>query len=185
MLLLLRLVLAGFIATALGLGATWYSVRHVKSLTSVAIGSWRAHPANAKPTADPYARANMAFAGTVPLGQGEGIVLDARRDSHGRPLTGACTYLLTGEIPAARFWTLTATMATGTVMASLTSGEAVWLRHHPLAVAISRQAQPGNWLALTQPSRFSINLRLYDTGASFVGQSTAPTMPTLTRESCP
>lgn len=200
MLSLLRLLFAGFIATALGLAATWYSVRHVRSVTSVSMGPWRATPANATLAADPYARAHMAFTGTVPFGLGEGIALSAHRDSKGQILTGSCTYRLAGEMPSARFWTLTATAqargtpvprpssvpdAESTATASMTSGDAVWMRRSPIAVVISRQPQPGNWLALAHSAPFVIKLRLYDTGAAFVGPSTAPTMPALVRESCP
>ena len=196
---LLRLLSAGFLATGLGLAATWVSVRHVQSVTYVAIGPWRATPVNATLAADPYGRAYMAHSGTVPLGLGEGIVLVARHDSSGQPLSGACTYRFTGDMPSARFWTLTATNPLrdaqhamppsrpprGAVVASsLTSGQAVWQRHDPISVEISRQPQPGNWLPLTDDAPFALKLRLYDTGAAFVGPSTAPSMPTLLRESC-
>ncbi len=197
---LFRLLIAGFLGTALGLAATWYSVRHVKSVSYVAIGPWRATPANATLAADPYGRAYLAHSGTVPLGLGEGIVLVAKHDSSGQPLSGACTYRVTGDMPSARFWTLTATArqpaiqpVTSTSRAavdaafsgSLTSGEAVWQRHDSIAVAISRQPQPGNWLALANDATFAIKLRLYDTGAAFVGPSTAPSMPKVQRVSCP
>lgn len=198
MLSLLRLLLAGFIATALGLAATWYSVRHVKSVTSIVLGPWRATPANATLAADPYGRAHMAFTGTVPLGLGEGIALSASHDSMGKILKGTCTYRLSGEMPSARFWTLTATArgasaaslaaeddADNTATASVTSGDAVWTRRSPIDVEISRQPQPGNWLTLADSAPFVIKLRLYDTGAAFVGPATAPSMPALVRESCP
>ncbi|MBV1705870.1 MAG: DUF1214 domain-containing protein [Hyphomicrobiales bacterium] len=193
---LFRLLVAGFLGTALGLAATWYSVRHVKSVSYVAIGPWRATPANATLAADPYGRAYMAHSGTVPLGLGEGMVLVARHDSSGQKLSGACTYRVSGAMPAARFWTLTAAArqpdarpaaAAGpaALSDSLTSGEAVWQRHGALAVDISRQPQPGNWLALQTKAAFAIKLRLYDTGATFVGPSTAPSMPLVQRVSCP
>ena len=60
----------------------------------------------------------LARTGEVPLGAGEGISFTAEVDSTGAPLSGACTYRIVGQTPAARLWTLTAYDGAGRLMAN-------------------------------------------------------------------
>ncbi len=49
---------------------------------------------------------HRARAGALLLGGAEGLAFYARTDSKGMPLDAGCTYEISGQTPAARFWTL-------------------------------------------------------------------------------
>ncbi len=51
-------------------------------------------------------QAHRARAGALLLGGAEGLAFYARTDSKGMPLDAGCTYEISGQTPAARFWTL-------------------------------------------------------------------------------
>src|SRR5579884_2173101 len=95
------------IATAVGLGATYYALDRGTAFGALRIGSWTAFPKTGTVEADPYARASIARSGELPVALGDGVAFIARTDDAGRPLDGRCDVVLSGITPAARFWTLT------------------------------------------------------------------------------
>ena len=100
----------------LGLAGTYYAVERGEDggvgtsflFGAVKAGPWTGWPKSGTRDADPYARALYARNGETPLGITEGLSFLARADSSGAPLNPACDYVLSGAIPPARFWTLSA-----------------------------------------------------------------------------
>ncbi len=183
----------------LGLDATYYAVErgHEADAASgplfgaVKAGPWTGWPKSGTREADPYARALFARNGETPLGITEGLSFIARVDSAQTPLTPVCDYLVSGAIPAARFWTLTATTPEGLVLQTasdrygFTSSELLRRTDGGFEIRVSSLARPGNWLQVAGDQRFLLMLRLYDTALSANAYSVvAATMPSITKEKC-
>jgi hypothetical protein len=160
-----------FVACAgvlLGLFATYLAVERGVGFNAIAAGPWLAFPKNGTNNIDPYARATLAHTGEMPLGASEGLSFVARADSAGAAFNPACNYVLTGEPPPARYWTLTLLSPAGFLVANkaqrngFTSAEILRSGDGGFAIAISRHARAGNWLPIGEAAKFILVLRLYD-----------------------
>lgn len=188
----LLFILTLAIGTVVGLGLTWITTVDGYGPGLVRSGPWAAWPKAGTETADPYARAALARAGELPLELADGIAFVATTDSAGRALDGRCDIRLTGELPQARFWTLTVTDGQGRLIENaadrtdFTSTEVVWNRDGTLDIALGPRARPGNWLPTGARDRIVLTVRLYDTSVGLASRtSDAPVMPALVTESCP
>ena len=115
----------------------------------------------------------------------------ARRDSDGVEFDPACDYAVKGEIPSARFWTLTLLSPAGAPIANtagrpgFTSSEVLRASDGQFEITLSRHARPGNWLPIGATSKFILVLRLYDSelGAPAAALDAA-SMPGLVKSRC-
>jgi len=195
----LKMLIAASLGLWLGLDATYYAVERGQDLGfgsglvfgSVKAGPWTGWPKTGTREADPYARALFARTGETPLGITEGLSFLARTDSAGAPLTPACDYAVSGAIPPARFWTLTAASPDGMVLQTpgdrfgFTSSELLRAGDGGFQIRISPMARPGNWLQVNGEQPFLLMLRLYDTALSANAFSVvAEAMPSIARERC-
>lgn len=178
------------IGAATGLGLTALTVSGGSGAGVLQIGPWLATPKAGTNEADPYARAATARLGTLPLALADGLALTATRDDEGAPLDGRCTYLVSGAMPPARFWTLTATgedwrpVVDESIRQGFTSHEIVRFGSRPADITLGPEARPGNWLPSGGAPRIRLILRLYDTPiATTISAGTA--MPSIRRRSCP
>lgn len=191
MLSLLKSTAAALLGAGLGLFATWSALERGAGFESSHAGPWRSTPKAAFASADPYTRAALARNGKVPLNPSEGLSFTAAVDETGAPLLTTCDYVVTGPIPAARYWTLTpltaqgALAATGNDRTGLTSAEIVRDGAGRFEIVASLNARPGNWLSLPASAEFMLALRLYDTPASSLASAmSANQMPRLRKERC-
>ena len=174
----------------LGLGATELVVARGWDPGTVAVGPWVARPQVGSVTIDPYARADLAHSGELPLSANEGLAFTATTDDTGYRLVRNCNYLVSGAALAARFWTLTADGAGGRLMdpthrSAFTSAEVVRDLDGRFAIAIAPTAYTGNWLPIPGNGTLRLVLRLYDTPlAGSAGEVAAATLPSITRQSC-
>ena len=180
------------IGAAVGLGLTWVTTVNGYGPAVIRAGAWQSWPKAGTEEADPYARAALARAGELPLELADGLAFVATTDDAGHPLDGRCDIRLTGTVPQARFWTLTATDGRGRLIANsaqrsgFTSPEVVWNRDGTLDVLLGPRARPGNWLPSGARERIVLTLRLYDTPVGLASStSDAPEMPRLVTERCP
>jgi hypothetical protein len=189
--LLIDILVALAIATILGFGTAWWAVENGHQYGSVTIGPWTAWPNAGGPDADPYSVAMLARTGEVPLGAGEGVAFTAHTDSQGDVLSGRCRYLVTGSLPPARLWTLTAYDSLGRLMSNPArrfgyhSRELVRAADGAVEVAVAPTVEPGNWLPLGAVDRFSLTLRLYDTPINATSRLGDLTLPRIVPEGCP
>lgn len=189
--LVFDLAVAVVIAAVVGIGSAWLAVDRGRIFGAVVVGGWTAWPAEGTADADPYALAMLARTGEVPLGAGEGLTFTADRDRSGAPLSGRCTYSVSGETPAARLWTLTAYDGKDQLMANpanrtgFHSREVVRASSGDFAITVSAVVQPGNWLPIAAVERFKLVLRLYDTPLTTGRQLAELIMPAIDRTSCP
>lgn len=184
---LVELLAALLIALALGLASAWYMVDAPR--IGLGVGAWKAVPAISAETADPYTRARIARTGEIALGAGEGLVFFAEADDHGAAFDGACDYVVAGETPTARLWTLSAVDRDGRLPASitgrtsLTSREILRDRDGRFTIAVSAAARPGNWLPVEPKGGFRLIMRLYDTPLA-LSPGNGMTMPLIERGAC-
>lgn len=187
---LIDIAIAIVLATTVGFLSAWYAIEHGPLFGAVTIGSWTAFPDAGSSSADPYAVAMLARTGEIPLGAGEGIAFTAESDGSGTPLSGNCSYRVTGQTPAARLWTLTAYDGDGHLMANAArrsgfhSREILRRPDGSFEIAVSPKVEPGNWLPVAGVEHFSLVLRLYDTPITTGSQIASLTMPQIERGAC-
>ena len=164
--------IAAVAGLALGLFATHVATNGLYPFGGVATSAWRIWPKTGALDIDPYARAINARKAEVPLGNGEGLTFLARVDDAGRALDGACDYVVEGQTPAARFWTLTLFSPDGVLLRdapgrqAVTSSDIVRRASGDIAVVVAPSARAGNWIASPRGRKFVLALNLYDTTAS-------------------
>jgi hypothetical protein len=186
-----KFLLAALTGVIIGLGLTFASLHAGFGFGAVKAGPWTAWPKAGAASIDPYLRAMLTHTGEMQLGASEGIGFVALNDSAGNRLDGSCDYLLTGQTPQARYWTLTAMTPQGRLFATpagrngFTSSEVLRPSDGGLAIALSQNARPGNWLPLVRGERFILALRLYETEFSAASVAFEPAnLPVIVRESC-
>lgn len=186
-----KFLLAGCAGVLLGLVITFAMLEHGFGFDAVRAGPWIGYPKNGAPDLDPYARALLAHSGEMPLGASEGLSFVARGDSSGAAFDPACDYLLKGEPPLARYWTLTLLSPTGFLIANaadrhgFTSSEILRSADGGFEITLSRFARPGNWLPIGDAAKFILVLRLYETELSAATTAfDATELPSLVRGIC-
>ena len=188
---LIDVAIAIVIAVAVGVSSAWFAVDRGRLFGAVRAGSWTAWPSEGSTDADPYSLAMLARTGEVPLGAGEGISFTAETDADRAPLSGRCTYEVSGETPAARMWTLTAYDSTGHLMVNIArrpgfhSREIVREADGTFFIAVAATVEPGNWLPIAPVDKFELVLRLYDTPLTTGSQIAGLVMPAIRKASCP
>ncbi|QLC24511.1 DUF1214 domain-containing protein [Parasphingopyxis algicola] len=106
--LALRIVFALVLGIAIGLGATWLSLRAGISAFEERSGPWITSRDFGSAEAGARARAIVAVRGLMALPAREAIYFNAATDSEGRALDGGCRYRIAGPPLSARWWSVTA-----------------------------------------------------------------------------
>ena len=182
---------AGCIGVLLGLFVTFVVVERGKGFGAITAGPWTGWPRNGTSDTDPYTRAILAYSGEMSLSESEGMSFVAHGDGNGAEFDPACDYVLKGEIPSARYWTLTLLSPAGAPVANIadrqgfTSSEVLRASDGQFEITLSSHARPGNWLPIGGTSKFILVLRLYDSelGAPATALDAAR-MPGLLKSRC-
>ena len=176
---------------ALGLYATWWTLENNILFGDVRAGSWVGLVSAGTREADPYSRALFAKRGETPIGITEGLSFLAKQDQDGQSLSARCDYVVKGNMPAARYWTITLLGPDGRLLPvaseryGFTSAEILRNGDGRFEIVIAPDARAGNWLQSATGQDFQLMLRLYDTSLSASAYSvTAQTMPRIERGSC-
>ncbi len=186
-----KFLLAAVAGVLIGLSVTFAALENGFGFGAVKAGPWTAWPKNGAGDIDPYARASLARSGEIPLGSSEGVAFVARSDSAGNPFNVDCDYVVSGQTPQARYWTLTVMTPTGRLIAGpadrngFTSSEILRSSDGGFVIALSHNARSGNWLPLGSGKTFILALRLYETEFSAATEAfDAATLPTVVRGAC-
>lgn len=184
-------LLTVLIAVVGGAASVWYALGSQEGIGAVSVGGWTAFPNIGTPDADPYSKARVAREGVLALGRAEGLTFIAQRDSSGARLTRACSYLVQGATPPARFWTL---YAADDNLAALTTAKkripainSIGLlrgEDDSFGIAIGPSAAPGNWLAIDGAGNFTVVLTLYDTPIASSSGIDAVELPQVLKVGC-
>lgn len=189
---LLGLLFSLAVAAAVGLGATLFTLTRGTAFGAFTVGAWTSWPRNGTVDIDPYARANVARSGALPIGSGDGIAFFSATDDRGGALDGRCDVTISGKTPQARFWTLTLYDADGRLIANalsrhgFTSQEVIRKTDGTFDISIAPRARTGNWLPTGGAERYVLALRLYDTPVGVATRTGRETpMPAITTGNCP
>lgn len=182
--------LAALIGVALGAVSAWAALQSGRANFVERYGAWSHSRAAGSSAADPYTRAVIAREGLLALSAEEALYFNLSEDEHGRPLSEACVYELSGAPLPTRWWSVT-----------------LYARDHFLAqngdhaAAIDatriRYNADGNWRARVAPVRgdaahwlssrlthsgFSLTLRVYNPRREF--RPSAEALPRLSTITC-
>ena len=90
-----------------GIGSAWLWLTRTDP-AGKRIGSWLVNLEAGSTDASMYTRARIALKALLALDRRETLYYIAQQDDAGRPLRAECRYLVSGSIPAARWWSVTA-----------------------------------------------------------------------------
>ncbi|OYY66387.1 DUF1214 domain-containing protein [Sphingomonas sp. 28-62-11] len=185
-----RLLIGGVAGVLIGSGAAIWTVRAGSLGAQNAIGPWYTGRDFGSEAASGYTRAVVALRGLLALPASEVRYYTAATDDAGQPLTGNCTYTLTGGALPAKWWSVTLYDRAGYLVpnpaeiysvgsASLSPAEAArW------AVTIAPTKQPGRWLPTGNPAPFELTMRAYLPADRGKGDFTRAQLPQIKRERC-
>jgi hypothetical protein len=190
--LLFGSLVALVIAAGVGLGTTWLTLTRSLAFGSLHLGAWTAWPKTGSANIDPYARAEIARNGTLPIALGDGMAFYAHADDRGRALDGRCDVVVSGLTPPARYWTLTLYDNDGHLVANainrygFTSHELIRNQDGSFAIRVAPRARAGNWLPTGGIGSYQLVMRFYDTpvGVATRAEREAP-MPSVQTRGCP
>lgn len=181
------------LAIAFGVGA-WSASATLKATSgfgAIRLGPWSAYPELQTAKADPFAKAHRAGDGRILLGRAEGLVFTARSDQEGAPLSGLCSYRISGSTPPARFWTLRVALADGAPAPatagfphSLTSWNTLRGADGEFEITVSPQPVSGNWIRLAAQGEIAIVLTLIDTPTAGSVGLVELDMPSISKVRC-
>lgn len=187
---LVWLVAFCFIGTLVGLVTAQHAVSGRYGVVAETKGAWTAWTRAAEARLDPYTRAHHLSYGLVPSNRFETLEYEARVDDAGRPLDEDCTYVVSGSIPQARWWSLSALAPDGQAeMAGeprrgLVSGELVYEADQSFRIGVSRELQPGNWLRPSDSGDLILLMRLYSPATAVLRSPLAADLPSIERRVC-
>lgn len=170
-----------------------YALKATVGFGSIGLGAWRAWPEAHTENADPYAKAHRARSGKLLLGDAEGLAFIAERDDEGNRLFTNCSYIIVGETPPARFWTLHATDANDVLLeageqfpSAFHSNNVLKEQNGAFEISIADRPQPGNWLATGKENKpFKLVLTLFDTPTTGGSRVNDLKMPDILGRVCP
>ena len=175
----------------LGLGTSAWLLEHRIDIAAVRAGPWVIWPKAGTVDIDPYARAIYAQSGQIAMTSAEGVLLTAEMDDSGVPLSGNCSYQVTGGLPPARFWSLGATTPAGLAVENpagrnaFTSAEVLRRDDGNFAIEVAPSVRPGNWLPVPAKDRFVLALHLYDSPLGYTSaQLERSAVPAIHKEVC-
>lgn len=185
-----NMIMFMMVAIVGGLGSSWYMIERGNALTTRSLGAWTAWPAAGRADADPYTRAHFIRRGMLPVSAALALTMEAVLDNDGQRLHSSCEYLIEGEEPYARFWSISVFDEQGRLIpnaADRYSYNSATLLRAPggrFSIALSRSARPGNWLPTGGAGRISLVLTVEEQrdGAPQGTQSWLP--PSIRRVSC-
>ncbi|MFZ1813229.1 MAG: DUF1214 domain-containing protein [Rhizobiaceae bacterium] len=179
------------VGLALGGVSAAYVIDRSQALGAISSGPWKAVAFAAAGEVDPYTIARSVIEGSVPLGATEGLSFVALTDSEDRELDLKCQYVLEGNTPAAKLWTLTSYHPDGLPVtpapggkSSIFSGSMLRFADGSFRIAVSSLPNPGNWLSISGEGRLRFALRLYDTQVAGSSGHEQLKLPAIVRGEC-
>ncbi len=174
-----------------GIWSTLVALDATTGFGAIRLGAWEAFPQAQTADADPYAKAHRANGGRLLYGTAEGLSFTASVDQTGQRLSGRCTYLLSGQTPVARAWTLFAATVKGAapltgqdLPVALNSRTVLRDATGAFIITLSPDASAGNWLAVPRDGSFYLTLTLLDTPTAGSSGLIDLAMPRIDRIGC-
>lgn len=155
------------------------------------VGPWSALPFVGGQRVDPYTKSTLAITGKLPLGAAEGLVFTATTDSGGENLKLNCNYIISGDTPLSRLWTLVAYNVSGKAIenkngakSGVFSGAILRFPNSTFKISLGTYPRSGNWFPLNGKGEFKLVLTLYDTPITSDIGVIRQNMPDIKLEGC-
>ncbi len=184
------IVLALILAFAAGTMSAGYAVTHWLTLASQRSGPWQRLSTIGQINPDPYTQAFEHTSTQLPIGSAEGHIYIASKDSLGLNLISECNYIIEGEIPAARLFTLRVEttggqliVANSPLQSALHSDQILFTRTR-FKINVSAIVQPDNWLALKANGPFNFVMTYYDVAVINDDTGNSTRLPEIIKGSC-
>lgn len=175
---------------ALGIGLAVWQIRNSDLGNDVRVGPWSTGRSVGTANADIKTRAIVALRGLLALPAQEARYFTTTTDSAGAPLSGKCSYALTGGAIEARWWSVTLYDRGGWLIPNRWSRHSIGSARIPAGeasrwtVLISPAEQPGLWIPTGTDSPFELTLRAYRPRGMMARDPARIRLPTITREEC-
>lgn len=183
-------ILALLAAFIIGISTASYTLLHWLEIAGQRSGPWQRLSSIGLPDTDPYTRAVEHISSALPIGSAEGQIYQASVDSDGKSLSGACTYTVTGEIPAARLFTLRAETTGGQFiraekpLQSALHSDQLLFNGTTYKISIGAKTQPDNWLALQVSGPFRLVLSYYNAAVINDDTGNSTRFPRIIKGNC-
>lgn len=176
----------------LGLGTSWYMIDVGTSLTTEQRGPWVSWTSAGKADADPYTRAHFARLGALPVTSDLALTYIAYTDSEGNRLHSSCDYVVEGRSPGDNWWSITVFNDRGELIANAAdrhayTSQSIAIRPDgTFAVALGREASPGNWLPTGGAGRLALKYTIFDAGTPMLekAEEAPEPLPVIRRMHC-
>jgi hypothetical protein len=175
-----------------GAGTAWYMIEAGSRLSTRSFGPWTTWTAAGRPDADPYTRAHIARNGLLPVSSTLELTFRAKTDSSGSRLTSSCNYLVLMKDWEPDWWSLAVFDGQGRLVQNGAERYAFNTRtamrepNGRIAIAVARDASPGNWLPSGRSGRIVLVLTVRDAGfaAAVAEGGPAKSLPEIRRAGC-
>ena len=150
-------------------------------------GPWKSWPQAGTRFANPYARAHFVLTGRLPLSRFNVSEFEATRDGQGALLDADCTYIVSGKMPATRWWSLYITNSDYEYAgphSGLTSSQMVNSKPGTFRITISKAPHAGNWIGPATRGNFVLVLRYYNPVRSITSLADSGNLPRIKRRTC-
>lgn len=182
------------IGIALGTGFAIWQIRSSGLGDDIRIGPWSTGRDIGTADADMKTRAIVALRGLLALPKEEARYFTAATDSAGAPLSGKCSYTLTGGNIDARWWSVTLYDRKGWLIPNRWNRHSIGSARLPAdnpedaayvwSIIVSPEQAEGLWIPTGTDGRFELTLRTYRPRGLLASDPSRVTMPTITRGEC-
>ncbi len=151
-------------AIVLGIGSAYQGLGSIGNKTVEDNVLWRTPGLASDESGLPYTLGRYLTKGQLPPPLSVQDFVRSVDDDQKR-LDGSCAIELTGAVPAARWWTVSAVNSDGVAFSdsnTLTAGAAVLEADGKLILHVASSPQPGNWIKPPSSGNYSIALTLHD-----------------------
>jgi hypothetical protein len=178
----------------LGIGSAWLWLTRTDP-AGMRIGPWLVNLEAGSTDASLYTRARISLKALLALDRRETLYYVADRDDAGRPLRSRCRYLISGSIPSARWWSVTAYaddifLFPDAEQRYSVSGENPTLNTVGRFSAVTGPETPVSgalaWIPTPGDRGLILTLRLYNPGPALQADPGALAVPSIQRQGeCP
>lgn len=187
----LRYTLGGLAGLAVGLGSAYALTSRGLRGDDIRNGPWTTALNYGLSSTDVVTRAAVARSGLLALPAKEVVYWAATTDDKGAPLDGTCRYILSGNAPDTRWWSVTLYDTKGYLIAN---PQRIWsvnganvaqdaAGHWAVVIAPDKPADAA-WLPSPKGQPFHLTLRMYNPGKAFRADPARARLPHIVKESC-
>ncbi len=179
---------------ALGTGLAMWQIRSSGLGDDIRIGPWTTGRDIGTADADMKTRAIVALRGLLALPKEEARYFTAVSDSAGAPLSGKCSYTLSGGAIEARWWSITLYDRKGWLIANRWNRHSIGSARIPPSkpedpadgwtIILSPDQTDGLWIPTGTDGRFELTLRTYRPRGLLASDPARVTLPTIDKWEC-